>query len=73
MLFLFGRDGNGEGPTTMHTVIELARALAVLAPLIEDTIVWLRTGRRPDWVATLPERLQSEVTLASIEARRVRG
>ena len=54
----------------MQDVIALARAMEVLAPLIVDTIAWLRGGEKPDWMTTLPTELQSTIILRRIKARR---
>lgn len=46
---------------------EVLKALTILAPLIEEIVDALRTGKTPDFVAKLPERSRARV---AFEARK---
>lgn len=52
----------------MH-LMDILKALEVLAPLVEQVVKYLRGGDEPAFFATLPATLKSEVALKAKIAR----
>lgn len=52
------------------SLARILKAVEVLAPLIEQVVLYLEGGKKPEFLETLPEVLRSEVAL---KARRARG
>ena len=53
----------------MPSVADIMRAVTVLAPLVEQTVEWIRDGREPDYLSRLPATMKSRVALAAHKAR----
>ena len=53
----------------MSTITDIAKAITVLAPLLEQTVEWIRGGREPDYLSQLPATMKSQVALAAHKAR----
>jgi hypothetical protein len=51
------------------SVSEVAKAVQVLAPLVEQVVTAIRSGETPEFLTSLPDTLRSRVTLELIKAR----
>jgi hypothetical protein len=51
------------------SVSEVAKAVQVLAPLVEQVVTAIRGGETPEFLTSLPDTLRSRVTLELIKAR----
>jgi hypothetical protein len=53
----------------VSTVSDVALAIQVLVPLVEQTVAYLRGGPEPEFMATLPVVLKSRIALEARKAR----
>jgi hypothetical protein len=51
------------------SVDKVLQAITVLKPLVDEVVEYLSGGPEPKFMATLPDRLKSEIALAARKAK----